>query len=165
MAKSKAANARSKGIAYEGLVRKWFKQCFGFLSFDPSAGSGRKGSDIGFIGLPFIRGEAKNQKKMTLSAWLKQANLQAEQEGADIGFVIHKRHGIGNSIEVDGGIGYHYVTLRANDFARILLTLKENDIRGISKIQTPVFESEPEGKEDNQPIESESEQLDDYWDF
>lgn len=146
---SKAANARRKGIAYEGLCRRWWTELWGFTFFDPSGGSGHEGSDIGMVELPYIRGEAKNQKKMTLSVWLNQAVAQARAEGAEIAFVQHKRHGTGNEVLLDGGLGSHYISMRAVDFARILATLRDHDIRNLSEVPTSVEESKPDGKQNS----------------
>lgn len=86
---------------------------------------------------PYLLGECKNHKKMALSGWLNQANADAEEDGAQFGFVHHKKKGVGNNLTVDGGIGDHYVTLRAKDFARVLKTLRVNEIFVLEDLENP----------------------------
>lgn len=140
-------------MAYEGLCRRWWNECVSLRSFDPSGGSGREGSDIGLLDLPFVRGEAKSQKSMALAGWLKQAKEQAAVEGADVAFVQHKRHGIGNEVSLDSGLGMHYVTLSASDFARLLWTLKDNGITALSPLRTTDEEFVGMGTEDHKQTE------------
>lgn len=111
------STSRRKGQRYESEVRRWLQER-GLKCLNP-AEAGKEGADIHLVDLPWMSGEAKNQAKMTLSAWIDQARGQCD--GDQFPYVIHKRKG-----KTD--IGEHYVTMQMKDFAdlmEIMWKLKE----------------------------------------
>ncbi len=57
--------------------------------------------------------EAKNQRRLDLADWIKQADIERGNDDAQIGLVIHKRHGAGDT-------GDQYVTCTLRDLVALL---------------------------------------------
>jgi hypothetical protein len=57
--------------------------------------------------------EAKNHARMELGEWLKEAVLEAENDSALVGIVVHKRRGYGKG-------GDQYATLRLSDLVALM---------------------------------------------
>ena len=57
--------------------------------------------------------EVKNVTKMSLPQWIKEAKVEAENDGALCGVVVHKRHG-------NGKPGEQWVTLTLEDLVLLL---------------------------------------------
>lgn len=79
------------------------------------------------LGLKGIRGgkvvaECKNVTRMDLSGWLTEARVEAANDDAPMGVVIHKRHGKGEPAD-------QYVTMDLRTFAH-LLAGGSDDLRG-----------------------------------
>jgi hypothetical protein len=64
-------------------------------------------------GLPGVVIEAKNARAIVLGAWLDEANVERDNDHADLGVVWFKRRG-----KVDAGAGY--VLMDGRTFARLL---------------------------------------------
>ena len=78
------SKSRAKGTVYEVEVRDWLKKIFPDIERAPfSSPSGD------FINFPIIL-EAKNQKSMTLSTWIDQAERSGERATLPYA-VVHKR--------------------------------------------------------------------------
>lgn len=57
--------------------------------------------------------ECKNTTRINLAGWASEARTEAENDGAAIGVVVHKRHG-------NGKPGEQWVTMTLADFAWLL---------------------------------------------
>ena len=106
------AMSRRKGYEFERVCRNWLIARYGEDQVYNPAAAGHGGDDIRFRNLRMLSLEAKNQKQMNLSGWLRQAVDNATDAGL-IGAVIHKKRGTTD-------VGEHYVTMRASDFFEVL---------------------------------------------
>lgn len=82
-------------------------------------------NDRGDIAGLLIRGkrtvvECKNCKRMELSAWLDEAEIERLNDDAEFGIVIHKRKGCGKK-----NFGGNYVTMSLETLAAIIAGSKE----------------------------------------
>lgn len=66
--------------------------------------------------------ECKNVMKLALPQWVREAHVEAANDGALIGAVVHKRHGVGNP-------GEQWVTMTVDDLVSLL--------RGKHEMQNP----------------------------
>ncbi|WP_402465719.1 hypothetical protein [Isoptericola aurantiacus] len=57
--------------------------------------------------------EAKNVSRLSLSAWVEEADVERRNDDAQVGLVVHKRHGRGDP-------GDQYVTLTLRDLVALL---------------------------------------------
>lgn len=57
--------------------------------------------------------EAKNTHRLDLPAWTREAAQEAENYGAHVGLVIHKRHGV-------AAPGQQWVTLTVDDLVKLI---------------------------------------------
>ena len=57
--------------------------------------------------------ECKNTSRTDLAGWITQAHAQADNDGATVGVIVHKRHGIAAPAR-------QWVTMTLTDFAWIL---------------------------------------------
>lgn len=65
--------------------------------------------------------ECKNTSRPNLSQWIKEAHIQAANDEAAVGIVVHKRHGVGTP-------GKQWVTMTVDDLV-FLLTGKPQPTR------------------------------------
>lgn len=107
------STSRRKGASYENTIRKYI-EAQGFEVINPNR-SGYDGDDVGFKDFPWLSGECKNVKAMSLSAWVGQAQEQAPEGG--VGIVIHHKARNGNP-------GNDYVTMALDDFLALLERLR-----------------------------------------
>lgn len=78
-------------------------------------GSQDKG-DIGGVRTPDGRRvviECKDVAKINLSGWVREAHQEAENDGAEVGVVVHKRRGTANPAD-------QYVTMTLSDLIALL---------------------------------------------
>jgi hypothetical protein len=59
--------------------------------------------------------EVKNVSRNQLAEWVAEARVEAENDHAPIGVVVHKRTGVGEK-----QVGRSYVTMELDDFVRLL---------------------------------------------
>jgi hypothetical protein len=57
--------------------------------------------------------ECKNHSRLDLAGWIAEAQLEADNDGAEIGVVVHKRHNV-------GAAGRQWVTMTLADFAWLI---------------------------------------------
>lgn len=57
--------------------------------------------------------EAKDCARLNLAGWIAEAHAQAANDGALLGVIVHKRHGVGDP-------GSQWVTCTLDDFAALL---------------------------------------------
>jgi hypothetical protein len=110
-----AVNSRRKGRTFQTAVRQWWVEQFGDDWVLEVGGAGAETTDLVVFTprphQPNLAVEAKNQKAMDLAGWVDQAVRQAPADAVPV--VMHKRRGRSD-------IGQCYVTLRADDLARLL---------------------------------------------
>jgi len=108
------ATSRRKGATYDREVRRWLED-HGFTTNKGSVGLAV--ADVTIEEHPNLCIEVKNQAKQDLAGWVDQAVRQAAEASTlmstKIGVVVHKRRGFTS-------VGNHYVTMRADDFIRLL---------------------------------------------
>ena len=63
--------------------------------------------------------EIKNTTRISLSEWVREAELEAGNDDALAGIVVHKRHG-------NGDPGQQYVTMTLNDFCALISGERNN---------------------------------------
>ena len=90
------SKAKAKGTAAETAVVKYLI-AHGFSGAERRAlGGGGFGEDLGDItGTPCLTWEVKNQKKYSLLAWLREAEKEKDNAGADFCPLIVKPVGVG----------------------------------------------------------------------
>lgn len=103
-----SAMSRRKGRSFQTAVRQWWEQTHGCVE---AGGAGIESTDLILLTSPVISIECKNQAALDLAGWLDQAVRQAPKGAIPI--VQHKRRGRGD-------IGDCYVTMRAEDFRRLI---------------------------------------------
>lgn len=91
---TKLSKSKQKGTAAETAVVKYLKEN-GFTQVERRAlqGSLDKGDISGIEGLVI---EVKDHKKMILSEWMKELEVEIDNAFAETGVVIHKRRGKGD---------------------------------------------------------------------
>jgi hypothetical protein len=123
--------ATRKGSFLERLIADWLKFRLRDSRIDRRVKHGTK--DRGDVaGLRTIRGadvvmEIKNHARMELSAWLREAEVEAGNADAPFGVVCHKRKGVGDPAQ-------QYVTMSLAAFAWLLEGGPEDE---------PLFEQDP----------------------
>jgi hypothetical protein len=110
-------SARQAGTRFERQVADHLAQALDDDRIERRARTGAH--DRGDIGGLRIHGgqrvviECKDCTKLDLPAWTRQAQLEAGNDGALVGLVIHKRHGRGDP-------GSQWVSLTVDDLVAIL---------------------------------------------
>lgn len=118
MARSRShASAKKAGSSFERLIADHLKEELGIQEIDrmPKAGALDKG-DIANVRDSHDRllaVECKNTAKMSLPAWINEAQAEAINYGAYVGIVVHKRHGVTDP-------GKQWVTLTVEDLIALL---------------------------------------------
>ena len=106
------ASAKAAGSTFEGLVADYLAEHLDDrLDRRVKTGAKDKG-DIGGIRLKNHRVvvECKNTVRTDLAGWIAEAQIQADNDGAPIGAVCHKRHGTAKPER-------QWVTMTLADFA------------------------------------------------
>jgi hypothetical protein len=105
------STAKKKGTAAESAVVA-FLRAAGFTQAERRTLNGAK--DRGDIaGLPGIVIEVKNCARQELGAWVKEAELERDNDHANLGVVWHKARGKGHP-------GDWFVTMSGHQFAALL---------------------------------------------
>ena len=109
-------SAKAAGAAFERLVADYLAHTVDDR-IDRRVKTGRadKG-DIGGVRTPWgdrVVIECKNTTRMALGAWIREAETERANDGAHIGVVAHKRHGV-------GAAGDQLVTMTLENFAKLL---------------------------------------------
>ena len=89
------ASAKAAGSTFERIIADWLaKHLDDRIDRRVKTGAKDKG-DIGGIRIRTHRVvmECKNHARTNLAGWYTQATLEAENDGAPLGVVVHKRHG------------------------------------------------------------------------
>lgn len=103
--------SKDKGTRAESALVTYLR-VQGFTQVERRATSGAK--DRGDIaGIPSVVIEAKDQASMKLAEWLKEAHVERDNDGAEIGVVWHKKRGKGSPKD-------WYVTMDGATFATLL---------------------------------------------
>lgn len=111
------ASAKKAGTSFERLVTDYLKHYFNDDRIDRRVKTGSKDrGDIG--GVRTIRGgrvviECKSVSRDNLPLWIREAEIERQNDDAAIGVVAHKRHGSGKPED-------QYVSMTLATFARLL---------------------------------------------
>lgn len=108
-------SARAAGSSFERVVADYLAANLDDR-IDRRVKTGAKDcGDIGGIRFAGHRivAEVKNTAKLDLPAWTREAQQEAVNDGALIGVVVHKRHGVGVP-------GQQWVTLTLEDLTKLL---------------------------------------------
>lgn len=116
MARSRSS-AKQAGTKFESLIAQTLAEHVDDR-IERRARTGAK--DCGDIsGLRFhghrIVVEAKNTSRIDLAGWIKEAHQEAENDGALVGVIAHKRHGNGKGLD-------QWVTMTVGDLVKLLNT-------------------------------------------
>ena len=105
------SKSKQKGTAAETAVVKYLKEN-GFTQVERRAlqGSLDKGDISGIEGLVI---EVKDHKKMILSEWMKELEVEIDNANAKSGVVIHKRRG-------KGDVGEWYASMPVHNWVELL---------------------------------------------
>ena len=114
-----ANRSKAKGSAFARLIADYLAGALGDDRIDRRVETGAL--DKGDIGGVRLHGhrlaiEAKNHARMELGQWLKEAVVEAVNDKALAGIVVHKRRGYARG-------GDQYATLRLADLVAILRVL------------------------------------------
>lgn len=108
-----SAAARRKGIKWQAFIRGWFDA----NGFEPmSRPGGEDGDDLRLLGMPWFSIELKDQARVRLAEWFKQAKDQA---GEKIPVLIWKRTGKAQAED-------QWVLLDLAGFTRLLRLLQQH---------------------------------------
>lgn len=103
------SKSKQKGSSFEREVADYMAERLGDERIDrmPLHGTKDRGDIAGFRfrGLPCVV-ECKNAKRMELSAWLDEAEVERGNADAEYGVVVHHRKGCGKA-----RFGENYVTM------------------------------------------------------
>lgn len=109
------SRSKAKGTAAETAVVR-FLQAEGFAQAERRTLGGVK--DRGDIaGIPGVVIEVKNCARQELAAWVAEAELERDNDGASLGVVWHKRRGTTDP-------GRWFVTMSGRQFAALLRELQ-----------------------------------------
>ena len=120
------ASAKKAGSSFETLVAEHLAKKLANIFIERRARNGSK--DRGDInGVSTVAGgrvviECKNVSRDNLPAWIKEAEIERQNDDAVVGVVVHKKHGSNKG-------GEQYVTMTLDSFA-ILLLGGSPDLRG-----------------------------------
>lgn len=120
------ASAKKAGSSFETLVAEHLAKKLANIFIERRARNGSK--DRGDInGVSTVAGgrvviECKNVSRDNLPAWIKEAEIERQNDEAVVGVVVHKKHGSNQG-------GEQYVTMTLDSFA-ILLLGGSPDLRG-----------------------------------
>ena len=109
------ASAKAAGSTFERLVADYLAaEVDDRIDRRVKTGSADKG-DLGGIRIRTHRvvAECKNHARTDLAGWYAQATAEAENDGAPLGVVIHKRHNVAKPDR-------QWVTMTLGDFAWLL---------------------------------------------
>ena len=109
-------SAKAAGARFERVVADYLAEemADGRIDRAPKAGAKDKG-DIANVrmGDHKIVIECKDVARMDLPKWTREAQVEAENAGALVGIVVHKRHGVAKP-------GQQWCTLTLGDLTRLL---------------------------------------------
>lgn len=109
-------SARQAGSAFERKIADYFAHSLNDDRIDrrPKTGARDRG-DIGGVRIHGQRAviECKDTARTNLSVWIKEAHVEANNDDALVGFVIHKRHGV-------SGPGHQWVTMTVDDLLALI---------------------------------------------
>ena len=119
MAASVGRGARLKGLRFQREIRDYLAE----EGLEPLARpGGEDGDDLRLADLPMLSIELKNQARMDLPGWWRQAAHQAHQAGGLIPVLIWKRKAAGHP-------SGQWVTLELREFVRVCRLLRHVDPR------------------------------------
>ncbi|MFE2297967.1 hypothetical protein ACFXAW_07200 [Streptomyces sp. NPDC059445] len=108
--------SKQKGTAAETAIVNFLRNS-GFLQAERrTLGGAHDRGDI--AGIPGVVIEAKNCARQELAAWVKEAELERDNDRASLGVVWHKRRGKGNPAD-------WFVTMSGLQFTTLLRELLE----------------------------------------
>ena len=110
------SSARAAGARFERVIADCLKDALDNAYVDRKVRTGSL--DTGDIGGVRAHGqrvavEVKDTSRIDLPAWTKEAQVEAVNDGALVGIVIHKRHGV-------GAPGEQWVSMTVNDLVALI---------------------------------------------
>ena len=115
-------SAKTAGTRFERQIADHLAQTLQDDRIDRRAKTGNKDrGDISGLRIHNQRlvAEIKNTTRISLSEWVREAELEAGNDDALAGIVVHKRHG-------NGDPGQQYVTMTLNDFCALISGERNN---------------------------------------
>lgn len=110
-------SAKTAGAKFERQIADYLRDQLHTPEIDRLVKTGTKDrGDIGNVRDShgrLIAIEAKNTHRLDLPAWTREAAQEAENYGAHVGVVVHKRHGVGDP-------GQQWVTLTLDDLIHLI---------------------------------------------
>jgi len=111
------ASAKKAGASFEQLVADYLQNRLDDDRIERRVMGGTKDrgdiSNVRFLGHRVVV-ECKNVAAMSLGAWVEEAAVEAGNDDALLGVVVHKRRGKGQA-------AHQFVTLTLEDFTTLLL--------------------------------------------
>lgn len=104
------SKAKAKGTAAETAVVKYLRGVRGFDAMRKPLQGNQDGGDIAIAGMDIVI-EVKNQKTLSIPAWLREVDIEIVNAGAKTGILIVKPKGIGYD-----NVGKWWVIQRLEDF-------------------------------------------------
>lgn len=116
MAGRSRRSARAAGTRFERVIADYLAVALDDDRIEKRARTGAK--DRGDIAGLRVRGqrmvvECKDTSRMALPAWTDEAHVEAGNDDALVGVVVHKRHGVGDP-------GKQWVSMTVDDFLALL---------------------------------------------
>lgn len=114
------SSAKQAGARFEQALADYLKAALDDDRIERRHSNGvNDRGDIG--GVRFIHGrlvlEAKDCTKVEMPKWVQEAHVEARNDDAVAGVVVHKRHGV-------GGMNKQWVTMELRDLVAILTGLR-----------------------------------------
>lgn len=111
------SSAKAAGSRFERLIADYLADVLGDDRIDrrPKFGAKDRG-DIGGVrahGGQRIVIECKDTAKQSLPQWVREAQIEADNDDALVGVVVHKRHGVGSA-------GEQWVSMTVDDLVALL---------------------------------------------
>lgn len=115
------ATAKQAGTSFERLVANYLaEQIDDRIDRRVKTGAADKGDIAGLRHHGHrIAIECKDVAKLNLAGWVTEAQVEATNDGALLGLVVHKRRGKGQAAD-------QYVTLVLSDLVKLLTLANEN---------------------------------------
>lgn len=110
------ASAKAAGSRFERVVADFLRVALNNSYIDRKVRTGSR--DTGDIGGIRAHGqrvvvECKDTARIDLPGWTKETHIEAMNDDALVGVVIHKRHGVGDP-------GQQWVSMTVNDFVALI---------------------------------------------
>lgn len=103
-------SAKKAGSAFESLVEE---ELAGLGAFRKARNGNKDQGDIHLHDVPWFVIECKNTARVDLAGWHKELSVEIANASAQMGAIVHKRHG-------KGAAGAQWVTMDLDTLRRLL---------------------------------------------